>query len=333
MKKLPPDQQLEVVNSRVTIMPSSKAGGDNYWNTEQMIAQLRNAIKIANFVFPNTVVHWVFDNSSCHDSMPEDALCVTKMNVGAGGKQPKMRDTVIPANNPFGHGGKPQSLCFPDHLPDDHPHKKDEGQPKGMKIILAERGYTAASLGKRLIGDCGQCKARRARKVQPDPNEKHNSDDESAESEGEDESSEPVDCCMRRILSLQDDFAKQKCLLQMVVEEAGHICHFLPKFHPELNAIEYYWGWVKRYFRERTNGNSSHARKLLDEALDACPLPTIRRFFRRARRYLSVYELGATGINAEYAVKKYKSHRGVSQKDLDAAVEEREAKAAALRRL
>jgi len=37
---------------------------------------------------------------------------------------------------------------------------------------------------------------------------------------------------------------------------------------------------------------------------------------------MSVYELGATGISVEYAIKKYKSHHGVSQKDLDAADEE-----------
>jgi hypothetical protein len=45
---------------------------------------------------------------------------------------------------------------------------------------------------------------------------------------------------------------------------------------------------------------------------------------------MSVYTLGATSLAAEFTVKKYKSHRGVSQKDFDAAEEEREAKAAAL---
>lgn len=93
-----------------------------------------------------------------------------------------------------------------------------------------------------------------------------------------------------------------------------------------MNPIEYFWGWMKRYFRERSNGNFAHGRKLLDESMEACPLVTIRRFFRRAQRYMSVYTLGATGIAAEHAVKKYKSHRGVSQKDLDASEEERKRK-------
>ena len=107
-----------------------------------------------------------------------------------------------------------------------------------------------------------------------------------------------------------------------VVEEAGDVCHFLPKFHPEMNPIEYFWGWTKRYFRERSNGNFQKGKALLQESLNACPLVTIWHFFRQVQRYMSVYELGATGISAEYAVRKYKSHCGVSQKDLDAADEE-----------
>jgi hypothetical protein len=45
---------------------------------------------------------------------------------------------------------------------------------------------------------------------------------------------------------------------------------------------------------------------------------------------MSVYLLGATGLAAEYAVKKYRSHWGISQWDLDAAEEERMTKATAL---
>jgi len=32
---------------------------------------------------------------------------------------------------------------------------------------------------------------------------------------------------------------------------------------------------------------------------------------------MSVYKLGATGVVAEYAVKKYRSHRAVQQKELE----------------
>jgi len=36
---------------------------------------------------------WVFDHSSCHATMADDALDVNKMNVNPGGKR-VMRDTV-----------------------------------------------------------------------------------------------------------------------------------------------------------------------------------------------------------------------------------------------
>jgi transposase len=106
-----------------------------------------------------------------------------------------------------------------------------------------------------------------------------------------------------------------------VITDAGHRCLFLPKFHPELNPIEMYWGWAKRYFRERTTGNFKVALGLITEALDACPIAIIRRFFRRTYRYMSVYELGISGLLAEFAVKKYKSHRGITKQELVTAAD------------
>lgn len=62
----------------------------------------------------------------------------------------------------------------------------------------------------------------------------------------------------------------------------------------------------------------------MNEALDQCPPEVIQRFFQRADRYASVYSQGATGLLAEYAVKKYQSHQAVSAEDLTRAQEEKE---------
>lgn len=64
--------------------------------------------------------------------------------------------------------------------------------------------------------------------------------------DGDNELSGDVYCCMEKCLSNQDDFLNEKPLLQLVIEEAGHICLFLPKFHCELNPIEMYWGFGKQ---------------------------------------------------------------------------------------
>ncbi|KAJ7506399.1 hypothetical protein B0H11DRAFT_2272204 [Mycena galericulata] len=151
------------------------------------------------------------DDCTAHGSLAKNALTVTKINVNPGGKVPEMRETVIPLDNPHGHGGKPQKMVFDNPLPDNHPHKKFEGQPKGMKLILAERGYTTDTNGKPLIGDCKACKASKARK----PHLDGASPDEEAAMYGEDgndsdeEEDRPVDCCMRRLLSHQSDFVSR----------------------------------------------------------------------------------------------------------------------------
>jgi hypothetical protein len=52
-------------------------------------------------------------------------------------------------------------------------------------------------------------------------------------------------CCMFRVLSLQEDFATEKPMLQRYIKGRGHICMFLPKFHCELNPIKMVWGYMK----------------------------------------------------------------------------------------
>ncbi|TFL05730.1 hypothetical protein BDV98DRAFT_232047 [Pterulicium gracile] len=295
--RLPLEEQLAVTDSRVIICPNGKETGDNYWNMDQMIEQLKNAIKIARRLFSNAIIHWVFDNSSCHGSLPHDAITDTKMNVGPGGKAPCMKDTVIPDDNPFGKGGQTQCLQFPSDLPPNHEHYNFRGLPKGMKILAAECGYDVS----KLIGQCATCKLEHSWKPHLDltPHEIYLADEADGNDSGE-EDERPFSCCLRRLLENQGDIKNQTSLLQEIVEEAGYKCHFLPKFHPELNPIE-------------------TAHRLLDEALAACPLITIRRFFRRSGRYLSVYQQGATGYLAEFAVRKYASHRSVTRHDLDEA--------------
>jgi hypothetical protein len=79
------------------------------------------------------------------------------------------------------------------------PPDKPEYAAKGIKAVLMECG---------LYEDClqGKCK-------------KCTSDS----------------CCGKRILELQPDFQQQKSLVQEVIEEAGHLCILLLKFHCELN--------------------------------------------------------------------------------------------------
>jgi hypothetical protein len=179
---------------------------------------MAKAILIARRLFPNAIIHWVFDNSSAYGSLAKDALTATKMNVNPGGKVPEMRDTIIPLDNPHGCGGQVQKMVFDKPLPNDHRYKQFEGLPKGMKVILAERGYTTNTDGKPLIGECKACKVSKSRK----PHLEGASAEEEACLQGDDgndseeDDERPVDCCMRRLLSHQPDFAGEKSQLELV---------------------------------------------------------------------------------------------------------------------
>ena len=100
---------------------------EGYWTSEKFMANVKNAMKIAKFKYPSQLhtVCWVFDQSSCHRAFAEDALNAKHMNVHPGGAQPKMRDTIW--------AGKLQRMTLAD------------GTPKGMKLVLKERGINSAT--------------------------------------------------------------------------------------------------------------------------------------------------------------------------------------------
>ena len=171
------------------------ANGDPWWDAAQLIVQVEHAIGVFEKAHPNCVCLFVFDQSSAHASLAPDALHAFEMNKSDGGKQRKQRDTIIPLTNPDPQFcGKPQPMTLAN------------GQPKGLKQVLEERGFKNLS---NLRAKCSPiC------------------------------SVDSTDCCMAHLLNQQDDFKYQESMLEAVIQKAGHECIFLPKFHCELNPIE-----------------------------------------------------------------------------------------------
>ena len=87
-----------------------------------------------------------------------------------------------------------------------------------------------------------------------------------------------TDCCAKHILDLQPDFKEQKSLVQEVIEASGHLCIFLPKFHCELNFIEFFWGAVKRYLREHCNYTFKTLQDNMPKALESVSIQTIQKW-------------------------------------------------------
>jgi hypothetical protein len=112
-----------------------------------------------------------------------------------------------------------------------------------------------------------------------------------------------------KILSLQQDFKNQKGKLEEEVERRGHLVAFYPKFHCELNWIEYYWGNAKQFTRDHCEYNVEALRRVIPEALSSILPKTIRAYFARCQRRMEAYRMGITYGTEEF--RKYTSHRRV----------------------
>ena len=90
-------------------------------------------------------------------------------------------------------------------------------------------------------------------------------------------------------LSQYPEFLNQKSALQLQIDTQGHRCEFLPKYHPELNPVEFCWGWVKRWMRMHCRYTYESMLENLPIAMvDMFPLSIIRNFFRHARNFMNM---------------------------------------------
>ena len=178
------------------------------------------------------------------------------------------------------------------------------GKPKDIKLVLEERELWTWDMPLK-------CKA--CTEKEPDPNR--------------------IDCCARCLIANQLDFLGEKGLIQTIIESQGHKVFFnfcihvykfylkltlvqvifYPKFHPEFNYIEMYWGAAKKYAREHCEYNLRSLRNVVPAALNSVPLGTIRAYVWLSFRQIDTYRHGLTEHAAEYAVKNHKAHRTINE--------------------
>ncbi|KAJ4496252.1 hypothetical protein C8J55DRAFT_414344 [Lentinula edodes] len=255
----------------------SRKNYEGYWNGEMFLKE--KIIPVFEEVHgPGYQALIMVDNSQGHSAYAEDALLTSRMNVGSGGKQARLRNGWY-----LNSGGTrvSQSMVFPES------HPEYPNQPKGIKQILSERGIPGVES---LRGKCKKC----------DP--------------------DSLECCCKKILENQPDFLGQMSLVEdsEVISAAGHLCIFLPKFHCELNFIEFFWGAVKRYLREHCDYTFTTLQENMPKALESVAVATIRRWEHRMQRWMEAYRQGMDAQSAQLHVRqfsscKYTSHRCIPE--------------------
>lgn len=240
---------------------------EGYFSTQDVVKQLSRAIAIVKKMYPNEDHVFVFDNATIHTKQPENAAIVSKMtlgpsdkvkNDGIGPSGEKIKVNMAPTTLP---NGSLQEFYHPEN----HSQKSLQGQFKGLKKLLEERGVPGAS---KLKLEC--------RKPPGCPSGADN-------------------CCARRAMTNQPDFRDQKSMLQLLAESHGCSVIYLPKYHCELNPIEQCWGAAKRVYRDSPMSSAeADLRRNMLASLETVSLESIRRwglFHNPARRVCSLLVL------------------------------------------
>jgi hypothetical protein len=131
---------------------------------------------------------------------------------------------------------------------------------------------------------------------------------------------ESKSCCAETLLANQPDFLEQECQIMDIVKAAGHLCLFLPKYHCELNIIEFFWGTTKRHTRECCDFTLDGLDREIKIGQEKVKVVTIRRWYHRMMRWLDAYEGGSNAVAAQQQVqqfssKRFKSHRRAPEDD------------------
>ncbi|KAI6131239.1 hypothetical protein EDD16DRAFT_1468478, partial [Pisolithus croceorrhizus] len=90
---LPLDQQLTCTDAHEIIYPGKNY--DGFWTNVKFVDQVGQAVnQIFEWMYPNAITEFVFDQSLAHGALTKDALNVKEMNVKPGGKQKIMHDRL-----------------------------------------------------------------------------------------------------------------------------------------------------------------------------------------------------------------------------------------------
>ncbi|THU93162.1 hypothetical protein K435DRAFT_598479, partial [Dendrothele bispora CBS 962.96] len=278
-------KDLEPGIERKTAAVVFKAGKnrDGYFQNEDIIKQATVAMDILNKDFPNENHVFAYDNAKTHTARAADALSAKKMPVKENAKFGYFQEKDLDGNS-TGIQKRMRDAKFADGTP--QLLYNQNGKFKGMKTLIKERIEKGADLPDptKLKAQCTNFKCTPG----------------------------ATRCCCRRILFNEPDFISQKSRLEEHCEKRGYQVIFFPKYHCELNFIEQCWGYAKRIYCEFPESTKQAVLEAnMIRALESVPLEFMRKFARRADRFMDAYRKGLSGHQAAWAARKYRGHRVV----------------------
>jgi hypothetical protein len=246
-------------NARRVMKPGKNR--DGYFTSEDITEQAHAAMDILTEFYPDYEHRFFYDNAPSHLKRPEGSVTARQMpkftpkpgtNWGIEvSKHDAVRKLVYNADGSIaketirmGDTVLPDGTVQSFYFPEGH---QCAGVFKGMATILEERGFKDAS---KLRVECKNFKC----------------------------APPAIDCCCRRVLFNEPDFAHVDTILETTCSARGFRVIFLPKFHCELNFIEQCWGYAKRLYRlNPESSREDHLERNALTALDAVPLDSMRR--------------------------------------------------------
>lgn len=106
-----------------------------------------------------------------------------------------------------------------------------------------------------------------------------------------------IDCCSKRLLSIQPDFETQKCAIEELItgnanKNYPHLTMYYPKFHCELNHIEQFWCHGKQRARDMCDYTLEGLRKHILIALASVFSSTILANYKSCLWKMDLYQQG-----------------------------------------
>jgi hypothetical protein len=90
--------------------------------------------------------------------------------------------------------------------------------------------------------------------------------------------------------------------LDLALNRSWHRVIYLPKFHPELNHIEFFWCQTKHFSRKMCSYSFDALRETVPRALDSVRNSTILGNYHSCLRKMELYRAGVEYGSADWKV-------------------------------